>query len=122
MEAVTTHGLRLIKLVRQTVEIGVSRQRMMKRRVEYRDVRDSGKQPAHFANACNVHRVVQRREWTERLDFREHLVGDERAFGEFLTTVNNAMRNDADFSCARNDSGFLCREFAYHGFEGVREI
>ena len=78
VEAVAAHALLLVKLVGQPVEIGVGRQRVVKRRVEHGDVRHGGKQPAHLANAGDVHRVVQRRERIERLDLRQHLVGDER--------------------------------------------
>ena len=78
VKAVAAHALLFVKLVGQAVEIGVGRQRVVKRRVEHRDVRHGGEQPPHLADAGDVHRIVQRRERIERLDLREHLVGDER--------------------------------------------
>ena len=77
VEAVAPHALLLVKLVRQTVEIRVARQRRVKRRVEHRDVRRGGEDAARLANAGDVHRIVQRRERTERLDLREHRVVDQ---------------------------------------------
>ena len=100
VEAVAAHALLLVKLVGQAVEIGVGRQRVVKRRVEHGDVRHGGKQPPHLADAGDVHRVVQRRERIERLDLRQHLVGDERAFGELLAAMHDAMRDDAHFARA----------------------
>ena len=78
VEAVAPHLLLLIELVRQSVEIRVSRQRVMKRRVEHRHVRHGGKQAAHLAYPRDVHRVVQWRERVKRFDLRQHFVGDER--------------------------------------------
>ena len=84
----------------------------MKRRVEHRDVRHRRKQPPHLANAGDVHRIVQRRERIERLDLRQHFVGDERAFGELLAAVHDAMGDDADLARAADDAGLLRRERA----------
>ena len=117
VEAVAAHALLLVKLVGQAVKVGVGRQRVMKRRVEHRDVRHGGKQPAHLANAGDVHRIVQRRERIERLDLREHLVGDERAFRELLAAMHDAMGDHADFAGAADDAGLLRGEFGRHGLE-----
>ena len=93
----------------------------MKRRVEHRDVRHRRKQPAHLANARDVHRIVQRRERIERLDLRQHFVGDERSFREFLAAMHDAMRDHADFACAADDAGLLGGEFGRHGLERLGE-
>ena len=78
VETVTAHALLLVELVRQTVEEGLARQRGVKSGVEDRHVRHGGKDAARFADAGEVHRIVQRRERAERLDLREHRVVDQR--------------------------------------------
>ena len=65
---------------------------------------------------------MQRRERIERFDFRKHLVGDERAFREFLAAMHDAMRDHADFTGAADNSSFLRGEFRDHRLEGLREI
>jgi hypothetical protein len=67
---------------------------VVERRIEHRDVRHGGKGLPHFADAGDVQRIVQGGERIERLDLCEHLVGDERSFGELLAAVNHAMRHD----------------------------
>ena len=62
VEAVATHAMLLVELVGQAVKIGVGRQRVMKGRVEDRDLGHGGKETAHLANARDHHRIVQRRE------------------------------------------------------------
>ena len=121
VEAVAAHALLFVELVGQAVEIGVGRQRVVKRRVEHGDVRHGGKQPPHLANAGDVHRVVQRRERIERLDLRQHLVGDERSFRELLAAMHDAMRDDADLARAADDARLLRREFRDHRLERLGE-
>src|SRR5689334_21859151 len=75
METVAADRFLFVKLVRETVEIGVSRQRVMKGCIENSDMRYGGKKPAHFANPGGVDRIVQRRERAESFDLREHFVG-----------------------------------------------
>src|SRR5262245_17836612 len=91
VETVTTHRLLLVKLVRQPVEIGVSRQRVMKRRVEHGDLRHGGKKPPHLTDARDVHWIVQGGEWIQRFDLREHVIGNERSLRELLAAVDDTM-------------------------------
>ena len=121
VEAVTADALLLVELVGQAVKVGVSRQRVMERRVEDRDMGHGGKQTAHLANAGDHHRIVQRRERIERFDFREQFVGDERAFREFLAAVHDAMDDQTHFTCAADDAGLLRAEFGRHYLERLRE-
>ena len=67
---------------------------MVERRVEHRHVGHGGKNPPHFADAGDVQRIVQRSQRIVRLNLREHLVGDERSFGELLAAVDHAMCHD----------------------------
>src|SRR5204862_5552244 len=68
VKAVTAHTFLRVISIRQTVEISAGRQRAMKGGVEYGDVPRGGKEPAHFADARDVYRIVQRCERIERLD------------------------------------------------------
>ena len=121
VETVAAHALLFVELVRQPVQVRVGRQRVVKGRVEHRDVRHRRKQPAHLADAGDVHWIVQRRQRAERLDLREDLVGDERPFGEPLAAMDDAVGDDADLTRAADDPGVLCRECSHHCGEGVRK-
>ena len=60
---------------------------------------------------------MQRRERIERLDLREHLVGDERSFGEFLAAMHDAMGDDAHLARAADDARFLRGQLGGHRLE-----
>src|ERR1700747_1502741 len=89
----------------------------MKCSVEYSDVGNRRKEPPHFPNAGDNHRIMQRRERIEFLHLREKFVGDECCFSEFFAAMNDAMRNDTHLSCALDDSRFLRSEFREHHLE-----
>ena len=104
-------------LVGQTVQIGMGRQGVMKRRVENGDLRYGRKQLAHRADTGHVYRVVQRRQRVERLDRSQHLVGDQRSFRKLLTAMHDAMGDDADLAHPAQHAGFPGGEFGVHGRE-----
>src|SRR6266404_5928481 len=107
MKAVTADRFLFIKLVRQSVEKRVRRQRVMKRGIENGDVRDSGERLPHLANAGDDHRIMQRCERIEFFHFREEFVTKERGFSEFFAPMNNAMRHNTHVSRATDDASFL---------------
>src|SRR5688572_31642042 len=85
VETVTPHAFLLVELVRQTVEKRLARQGGVESGVEDRDMRHSRKVPARFADAEEIDRIVQRRERTERFEFSQDRVVDQRCTGEFLS-------------------------------------
>src|SRR5581483_3051727 len=66
MKAVPAHSLFFIKLIRQSVQECIGRQRMMERGVEYSDVRDGREQLPHLANRGDNYRIMWRR---QRIEF-----------------------------------------------------
>ena len=95
MEPIAAHALLFVILVRQAVEMGVGRHRVVKRRVEHRHVRSVRKHPPRLADAGDVDRIVQRRERTQFLETRQHFVRDQRGLGEALPAMHHAMAHDA---------------------------
>jgi hypothetical protein len=117
VESITAHAFLLMERVRQTIEVGVSRQSVMKRRVENGHVRHRRKQTAHLVNPGDHHRIVQGRERIERFDLREQFVRDECAFRELLATVDQTMNDQTDVAGSRQHSGLFRGELGQHRLE-----
>ena len=58
----------------------------------------------------------------ERFDLREQFIGNQRAFGEFLAAMHDAMRDQTDVRCAADDASLFGGEFGHHGLERVRKV
>ena len=72
VKAVAADAVLLVKVVGQTVEVGVGRQRLMEGGIEDGDLRNVGELFLGYADAGDVDRVVQRREEREFLDVGDH--------------------------------------------------
>src|ERR1043166_6716051 len=81
-----------IELIRQRVKISVLRQRLMKRRVENRNLRQrSAEHSTRRENALDVCGIVQRREFDAVFDAAQHFVGYQDRARETFATVDHAM-------------------------------
>src|SRR3954471_4086409 len=117
MEPITADRFLFVEFVRQSVEISVSRQGVMKCGVEYADMGHSGEQPPHIAYSGYDHRVVKWCQWIELLHLGQELVRQQRRFSKLFSAVNNAMRDDTDFGGVANDACFFRGKLRQHFLE-----
>src|SRR6185436_20704209 len=93
----------------------------MKSCVEHRNLRHCGKEAAHFADACDVHGIVQRRERAERFDLRQHFVGDDSTLGEAFAAMHYPMGNDTYLARSADYTRVLRGESFEHYLERFTE-
>src|SRR6185295_10692416 len=86
------------------------RKRLMKRSIEYGDLRQRYAQSsARSDNALNVCRIVQRRELDAVFDTSQHLIGYENRFRELFAAMDHAMTNGMNVGNTTHfsESGFF---------------
>src|SRR3954470_6929766 len=98
METVASDRLLLVKFIGQTVEVGLGGKRMVEGGIEYRDVRDGGKDSAHLPDPGQHHWIMQRGQRSKRFHRGKHFVGQEGSFRDLFTTVHDTMRAHAYFA------------------------
>jgi hypothetical protein len=91
VEAKAPDPVLVAQILRKRVPLCTTRKRLVKGRVEHRDVRRVGQQLLRRSNAAQVRGVVQRRERERLLDRGFDLCGDELGPVEFLAAVHHAM-------------------------------
>src|SRR5262245_26804102 len=82
----------------------------------------SGEQFPHFPNSRDDYRIMQRREWIELLQLGDQFVSQQRRLGEFLTAMNDAMRDYTHFTGVFDNSWLLRSKLRNHCLEGSRVI
>ena len=93
VKAVAAHAVLAVQHLRQGIAIGVFRQALVERGVEYRDVWQRRKRLLSGADPHQVGRIVQWGQGDTGFDAGNHLIVDDHGAGEFLATVHDAMTN-----------------------------
>src|SRR6188768_3938120 len=96
MEPVASNPMFFVKLVRQAVEISITRQCRVECGVENRHVRHSWKHATRFADSGHIDRIMQGRERTELIKFRQHLVSNQGRTGKLFAAMHRTMANDGN--------------------------
>jgi len=91
----------------------------MKPAVEHRHMRHGRENPPRRLNTGQVHRIVQRRQRVQGLNFTQHFVVDDHPFAESFAAVNDAMADHGDLRRFPEHARFLRRQFDQHRLEGL---
>src|SRR5450759_3213542 len=124
MKAISAHAVPTVELVRQRVEICHLPQRVVKRGVEHRDLRNTGpERGARRRDAAQVMRIVQRREVDQLLESAPNVVIDTRRLCESLAAVHDAVPHGFDLADLRDRyTGFVARQPGDDVLDGGRVI
>ena len=95
VESVAAHRLLLVVFIRQAIQIGVRRQRLVEGRVESGHVGHQGKHAA-LPDALDIDRIVQRCQRVQCFQLLQYFVGDNYRFHKPFATMHHPMANGAD--------------------------
>ncbi|CDA93373.1 putative uncharacterized protein [Bacteroides sp. CAG:709] len=86
----------LIILVRKTIHVGISRNRLMECRIESNNLRNRRENSLHSPDTQDMGRIMQRCEIAAYLDLLHDILIDKSAGREILTSMHNSVAHSLD--------------------------
>ncbi|MNP23333.1 hypothetical protein D3C76_1160390 [compost metagenome] len=93
VEPVTTHAQLLKEAIRQAVEIGLWRERLVETGIKHRHLLHAWEQLLRGFHAAEVSVVVQRSQGGNLTDLVDNLIGDQGGLAEQAATVSDTVAN-----------------------------
>ena len=97
METIAAHAVLLIQLVGDSIHISLGRHGLMEGRIKNTYLRQTRHQFLHGINTLQVSGVMQRSQIADGLESLQHLVSEDNALVELLTSVYHAVTDGIDF-------------------------